>query len=115
MTETHIEARDDLGQPIGKIPVDMGREGLLAAGFTETSPLKAIRANCVDCMCGSERLVRECAASKCPLWPFRMAKNPWHGLAGKAGAPLSQERLEAMAQGRKKARLPCETRVFAEA
>lgn len=82
MTKHHIEARDDLGQPLGKNPLDMGREGLLAAGFKDTSPIKAIRANCVDCVGGSERLVRECAASRCPLWPFRMGKNPWDSRTG---------------------------------
>lgn len=101
MDKVHIEARDDLGQPLGKNPVTMGREGLLAAGFKEMSATQAIRANCADCMGGSDRLVRECAASKCPLWPFRLGKSPWNSRTGKAtGRAPSQASLEALARRR---------------
>lgn len=39
-------------------------------------PLQAIRAKCVDCSGGSLAKVRECAATSCALWPFRMGTNP---------------------------------------
>jgi len=42
-----------------------------------TSPLKAIRASCVDCMGGQRKLVKQCDLRGCPLWPFRMGKNPF--------------------------------------
>ena len=42
-----------------------------------TSPLKAIRANCIDCMGGHARLVSSCELVGCPLWPYRMGKNPF--------------------------------------
>jgi hypothetical protein len=42
-----------------------------------TSPLKAIRANCVDCMGGQARLVSSCELAGCPLWNYRMGKNPF--------------------------------------
>ena len=42
-----------------------------------TSPLKAIRANCIDCMGGQRGLVRDCELRGCPLWPYRMGKNPF--------------------------------------
>ena len=42
-----------------------------------TSPLKAIRANCVECMGGQRSLVRECDLRGCPLWPYRLGKNPF--------------------------------------
>lgn len=35
------------------------------------SPLKAIRAKCIDCCCGNKAEVRLCPSEKCPLWPFR--------------------------------------------
>lgn len=35
------------------------------------SPLKAIRAKCVACCCGSKAEVRLCTIKSCPLWPFR--------------------------------------------
>jgi len=42
-----------------------------------TSPLKAIRANCVDCMGGQMKLVKHCDLRGCPLWPYRLGKNPF--------------------------------------
>ena len=41
-----------------------------------TSPLKAVRAKCLDCSGGSAKEVRECDISTCALWPFRFGKNP---------------------------------------
>lgn len=41
------------------------------------TPMKAIRAKCLhDCCCGSVKEVRDCAATKCFLWPFRMGHRP---------------------------------------
>jgi hypothetical protein len=41
------------------------------------SPLKAIRAKCLDCSCNSTREARLCVILDCPLYPFRMGKNPY--------------------------------------
>ncbi len=40
------------------------------------TPLKAIRAKCIDCCCGQRAEVRRCQLTACPLWPFRLGKNP---------------------------------------
>ena len=40
------------------------------------TPLKAIRAKCLDCMCDQPKEVRLCPSTDCPLYPFRMGKNP---------------------------------------
>jgi len=45
------------------------------------SPIRAIRAKCVDCCGGYAAEVRKCTAIDCPLWPFRMGVNPFHGKA----------------------------------
>ena len=42
-----------------------------------TSPLKAIRAKCLDCCCDSANEVKLCTAAKCPLHEFRFGKNPF--------------------------------------
>lgn len=47
-----------------------------------TSPVKAIRAFCMDCMGGSksaeEGSIASCRSKgRCPLWPFRFGKNPF--------------------------------------
>ena len=40
------------------------------------TPLKAIRAKCLDCCCQQANEVRLCAATECPLHPYRMGHNP---------------------------------------
>lgn len=40
------------------------------------TPIKAIRAKCIDCCCGSEKEVKLCQLEKCPLHPFRFGRDP---------------------------------------
>lgn len=40
------------------------------------TPLKAIRAKCLDCSCESPLEVRECPVTDCPLYMFRFGHNP---------------------------------------
>ena len=40
------------------------------------TPMKAIRAKCLDCVCGSAQEVRLCPITDCPLYPYRMGHNP---------------------------------------
>lgn len=42
-----------------------------------TNPVKAIRAKCIDCMCGQVTEVQLCTCTDCALYPFRMGKNPY--------------------------------------
>lgn len=42
-----------------------------------TSPIRAIRAYCLNCVCGNSAEVRSCELTKCPLHPFRFGKNPF--------------------------------------
>jgi hypothetical protein len=59
-------------------------EATLDAGHdNRTLPLQAIRAKCLDCSCYQPSEVRLCEAVKCPLWPFRAGKHPWHALCEK--------------------------------
>jgi len=57
----------------------MTPEKLEALGHQRMSPLKAIRARCLDCCCGSTYEVNRCPAQRCPSWPFRHGHNPWVG------------------------------------
>lgn len=43
----------------------------------ETNPVKAIRKKCLDCSCGSNNEVKECLVTTCPIYPFRLGKNPF--------------------------------------
>ena len=42
------------------------------------TPVKEIRKYCLECCLEKPSEVRICAAKSCPLWPFRMGKNPFH-------------------------------------
>lgn len=40
------------------------------------TPVKAIRAHCIWCMCGSYKEVRYCQSIDCALHPYRMGHRP---------------------------------------
>lgn len=40
------------------------------------TPIKAIRAKCLDCMAGSKNEVKKCVIPECSLFEFRFGKNP---------------------------------------
>lgn len=43
------------------------------------TPLKAIRAKCLDCCAGQVAEIRRCTVENCPLFPYRMGKRPKEG------------------------------------
>ena len=44
--------------------------------MTVLTPIKAIRAHCIECSGGSTKEVKECPIAKCTLYPYRMGKRP---------------------------------------
>jgi len=44
--------------------------------IVKLTPLKAIRQNCLECVGNSCKEVRECDKLDCPLYSYRMGKNP---------------------------------------
>jgi len=40
------------------------------------TPIKSIRANCLDCCCGSYKEVRLCTIKNCNSYPYRMGTRP---------------------------------------
>lgn len=40
------------------------------------TPIKAIRAKCLDCCCGQASEVALCVCEDCSLYPYRFGKNP---------------------------------------
>ncbi|MCB6366634.1 hypothetical protein LI291_10665 [Intestinibacillus massiliensis] len=44
--------------------------------MAKLTPIKAIRAKCIDCCCGQRQEVRLCAVTGCPLHEYRMGKRP---------------------------------------
>lgn len=70
------------------------------------SPMKAIRAKCLDCSGGSSNEVKMCPIKDCPLYPFRFGKRV--GIRGKnmsddqkkeIGKRLQKGRLEMKENG----------------
>lgn len=68
------------------------------------NPVKAIRAKCLDCCCGSVTEVKLCQDDECPIHAFRFGKNPY-----RTKRELSEEQRAAAAerfrQAREKARI----------
>ena len=65
----------------------------------EKSPLKAIRAKCLDCCCGSAYEVKNCVIHDCELYPFRMGHNPNRKIS------LSNEQRKEVGEKLKSSRL----------
>ena len=42
-----------------------------------TNVLRAIRLKCYDCSSYQSNEVRDCIVNNCPLYPFRLGKNPF--------------------------------------
>jgi hypothetical protein len=63
-----------------------------------TNPVKAIRAKCLDCSCGNVFDVSKCTVQGCPLYPFRMGRNPY-----RKKRPLTDKQREVLSNYRKAA------------
>ena len=50
-----------------------GTKTVLASSLT---PMRALRAKCLDCSDGSAKEVKLCCISECPLWVYRFGKRP---------------------------------------
>ena len=40
------------------------------------TPIKSIRAKCLDCCCGQKQEVKLCMSKDCPLHPYRLGHRP---------------------------------------
>jgi hypothetical protein len=60
------------------------------------TPLRAIRAHCIDCSGYSKPEVRKCVCPDCPLYQYRMGKNP--AMAGRVGNTAGLARFRELAQ-----------------
>lgn len=65
------------------------------------TPMQAIRAKCIDCMCGQVAEVKICPSEDCPLWAFRFGKNPNIRLSDEERERRAQRGREAAANLRK--------------
>lgn len=44
--------------------------------MAKRTPIKAIRAKCLECSCGSSMEVRMCQVTECPLYEYRFGHRP---------------------------------------
>lgn len=44
--------------------------------MAKRTPLKAIRAKCLECSCDSAHEVRMCSITECPLYEYRLGHRP---------------------------------------
>lgn len=63
-----------------------------------TSPIKAIRAKCLECSCGSANEVKLCEITGCALYAFRFGKNPY-----RTKREMTEEQLAAARERMRKA------------
>lgn len=66
-------------------------------GGKKVTPMRAIRAKCLDCMLGSAQEVALCPSRSCPLWGFRFGKNPNIRLSDEERERRSRQARENMA------------------
>ena len=64
------------------------------------TPIKAIRAKCIDCCAGQKNEVKLCPATDCGLHPYRLGHNP-----NRKPRQLSDEQRAVMAERLASARL----------
>ena len=64
-----------------------------------TNPVKAIRAFCMECSNGQTSEVKACPVYKCPLYPFRLGKNPY-----RQRREMSEEEKQVLADRLREAR-----------
>ena len=65
----------------------------------EKSPLKAIRAKCLDCCCGSAYKVKNCVIYDCNLYPYHLGNNPFRTRS------MTEEQKQVAAERLKSARM----------
>lgn len=66
----------------------------------ELTPIKAIRAKCLECCCDQVVEVRLCPSDDCPLWEYRMGHRP-----ARSRRILTDEQKARMAEQLNRARM----------
>lgn len=67
------------------------------------TPVKAIRAKCLECSCGRRSEVERCQIRECPLYAYRHGKNP--NRKPRELTEIQRERLRANLQKAREKRL----------
>jgi hypothetical protein len=84
------------GEFAGRDPRKMAPDELRSAGHEPMSPLRALRARCLDCCAGQANEVAACTVVRCPSWPFRMGTDPWRKPASEARRASARRTMEGI-------------------
>lgn len=57
------------------------------------TPMKAIRAKCLDCSCFQSKEVKLCTIPDCPLFSYRFGHNPARKGLGPRTAPIDRKHV----------------------
>jgi hypothetical protein len=77
-----IMRRNPDGSTEGVDPQDIDLQTLRTLGHGGKTPLQVIRSKCLNSCVDQPSEVRKCTTVSCPLWPYKMGSNPFHGLRG---------------------------------
>jgi hypothetical protein len=55
------------------------------------TPMRALRAKCLDCCCNQKKEVNLCPSKDCSLWLYRLGKNPNRAGIGNRNSPILQK------------------------
>ncbi len=70
-------------------------KGVALMSATKATLLKNIHQKCMDCSAYQSKEIELCPSDDCPLWPFRMGKDPF-----KTGRELSDAQRANLAKAR---------------
>jgi len=81
-------------------PVEPTRtvNSLRSMGHQPEAVLKAVRRKCLECSGGSHAEVNDCLVRQCPLFPFRLGKNPWRAPVSEAQRQASRRNIATLAK-----------------
>jgi hypothetical protein len=77
-------------QAVADVPLRPEERAVRAAEFLAQggTGLQAIRRYCLDCSGASPAEVKACRRRNCPLWPYRLGRNPNRGVSPERKAAL---------------------------
>ena len=86
----------DKGEKVGVAPSNILLRDLKALGHPR-SPIKAIKAFCTECSGSSHSERLKCTVFRCPLWPLREGRNPYHAQSRHS---INQEKTPDASEGK---------------
>ena len=78
--------------------VELDDDQLEELGHKKRPLLRVIRDMCLRCVCGSSSEIRRCTSVACPLYPYRLGKDPYSTRRGRSASDLALARARISEQ-----------------